>query len=343
MMSVADGAIEGRRAESAPKVQVAQAKTAACAGASSDQALASGQTAAMRAGAAAPSRPIMRMTPSGMVRSTAWKMMPAVEAAYPQQQQAIRVADTEDVINQLEFDPVALEKFEDFSEATEAILQKYEAAMREMVVRFEILNRDISVRATRNPIHHIESRVKAPVSIYEKLLRYGKEPTLGNVEKYLMDVAGVRVIVSYINDAYVLADRLKRQDDLELVQLKDYIAHPKPNGYRSLHAIFRVPVYFADGKQMVPVEVQIRTVAMDYWASLEHELNYKADTKVDSGEIYDELKNCSTVIEGVEERMQALAKKLGADFKIEHPAGARKPDFPESPQSKSSRPKPKRR
>lgn len=341
MISVVDDAIsQGKRVAGAAGTTPAATTTDTLP--ASGQASVAGTAAAPRANAAGPAvstTPIMRMTPSGMVRSTAWKMMPAVEAAYPQQQQNIRVAETDDVINQLEFDPVALEKFEDFSEAAEAILQKYEAAMREMVVRFEILNRDISVRATRNPIHHIESRVKAPVSIYEKLLRYGKEPTLGNVEKYLMDVAGVRVIVSYISDAYVLADRLKRQDDLELVQLKDYIAHPKPNGYRSLHAIFRVPVYFADGKQMVPVEVQIRTVAMDYWASLEHELNYKAATKVASGEIYDELKDCSTVIEGVEERMQKLAKKLGADFKIEHPSGARRPDISQSSQANNPHPR----
>ena len=206
--------------------------------------------------------------------------------------------------------PEDLELFDEFSDGIESIQQKYAAAMREMAVRFEILDKDLNLRRNRNPIHHIESRIKTPVSMYEKLLRYGKEPTQENLEEYLMDVAGVRVIVSYVNDVYRLVDLLRRQDDLEIVRIKDYIANPKPNGYRSLHAIVRIPVYFLDSKQMVPVEVQIRTIAMDYWASLEHDLKYKAIGEVKGIDTVDELKMCSRILQQVEGRMQILADAL---------------------------------
>ena len=190
------------------------------------------------------------------------------------------------------------------------IMQKYRAALREMVVRFEILDQDLNLKKNRTPIHHIESRLKAPESIIEKIGRYGKERTLDNIEKYIMDIAGVRVICSYISDVYNLLDLLQRQDDLEIVTVKDYIANPKPNGYRSLHVIVRIPVYFLDAKQMVPVEIQLRTVAMDFWASLEHDLKYKAVREIEGIDAYGELKDCSRIIEEVEDRMQILARAL---------------------------------
>ncbi len=190
------------------------------------------------------------------------------------------------------------------------IMQKYRAALREMVVRFEILDQDLNLKKNRTPIHHIESRLKSPESIIEKIGRYGKERTLENIEKYIMDIAGVRVICSYISDVYNLLDLLQRQDDLEIVTVKDYIANPKPNGYRSLHVIVRIPVYFLDAKQMVPVEIQLRTVAMDFWASLEHDLKYKAVREIEGIDAYGELKDCSRIIEDVEDRMQILARAL---------------------------------
>ena len=190
------------------------------------------------------------------------------------------------------------------------IMQKYRAALREMVVRFEILDQDLNLKKNRTPIHHIESRLKTPESIIEKIGRYGKERTLENIEKYIMDIAGVRVICSYISDVYNLFDLLQRQDDLEIVTVKDYIANPKPNGYRSLHVIVRIPVYFLDAKQMVPVEIQLRTVAMDFWASLEHDLKYKAVREIEGIDAYGELKDCSRIIKEVEDRMQILARAL---------------------------------
>jgi len=207
-------------------------------------------------------------------------------------------------------DPEEHDDYRAFTQDIQSVLQRYEAAMREMVVRFDILDKDLSLRRNRNPIHHFESRIKAPASIYEKLLRYGKEPTIANLEEYLMDVAGVRVIVSYLNDVYSLMELLRRQDDLEIVRIKDYIKNPKPNGYRSLHAIIRIPVYFLDSKMMVPVEVQIRTIAMNYWASLEHDLKYKAIAEMKDVDVVDELKDCSRILEDVEHRMQILANVL---------------------------------
>lgn len=190
------------------------------------------------------------------------------------------------------------------------IMQKYSAAMSEMQVRLEILDKDLSLKKQRNPIHHIESRIKAPASIYEKIGRYGYEPTLENMERYILDIAGIRVICPYIQDVYSIFELLNHQDDLEIVKVKDYIAAPKENGYRSLHVIFRIPVYFMDKKESIPVEIQLRTLAMDFWASLEHDLKYKAVSEVAGLDASDELKECSRIIQDVELRMQVLASAL---------------------------------
>ncbi len=240
----------------------------------------------------------LRVTPTGVVRTAAWKIVPSADTVVK--------GSTQELL----LDADALDRYEEFTSDMHAILQKYEAAMREMVVRFEILDRELSLRRNRNPIHHIESRIKSPVSIYDKLLRYGKEPTIGNLEEYLMDVAGVRVICSYKHDVKHLMGLLRRQDDLEIIRIKNYIENPKPNGYRSLHAIVRIPVYFLDSKEMVPVEVQIRTIAMDYWASLEHDLKYKAIAETRGIDVAVELKEIGAIVEGIEERMQVLADAL---------------------------------
>ena len=143
----------------------------------------------------------------------------------------------------------SMEKLHQASVETQSIMQKYRAAMREMQVRLEILDQDLNLKKHRNPIHHIESRLKTPASIYEKIGRYGYEATLENMERYILDIAGIRVICPYIQDVYSLFELLNRQDDLEIVKVKDYIASPKPNGYRSLHVIARIPVFFMDKKE----------------------------------------------------------------------------------------------
>ena len=194
--------------------------------------------------------------------------------------------------------------------AAQDILMKYHAAMRQMEVRLETLDQDLKLRQHRNPIHHIESRMKSIPSIFEKLERYGKSSTLESMEQHIMDIAGLRVIVSYVQDAYDILHYLEHQDDLTVVTVKDYIAKPKPNGYRSLHLIVRIPVYFLDKKEDIPVEIQIRTIAMDFWASLEHDLKYKAVRMIEGVDAPAELKECSEIIEAVENRMAILASAL---------------------------------
>ena len=242
----------------------------------------------------------IRVTPTGLTPGAPWSMAPLMPNSVA----------SERTEQELEIDLEKLEQYQEFSSGINRVLQKYEAAMREMTVRFEILDKDLSLKRNRNPIHHIESRIKSPASIYDKLIRYGKEPTIGNLEEYLMDVAGVRVICSYVNDVKNLMGLLRRQDDLEIVGVKNYIENPKPNGYRSLHVIVRIPVFFMDSKQMIPVEVQIRTIAMDYWASLEHDLKYKSVSEVSADEFSDELLACSKTLEELEGRMQSLANIL---------------------------------
>lgn len=190
------------------------------------------------------------------------------------------------------------------------LLQKYRAAMRQMEVRLEILDQDLKLRHSRSPVHHIESRLKTQVSIMEKLGRYGKPVSLESMVDNIMDIAGLRVICSYIQDVYNLFECLQEQDDLKVVKVKDYIKNPKENGYRSLHLIVKIPVYFLEQKEEIPVEIQLRTIAMDFWASLEHDLKYKAVREIRGINTVDELKECSRVIEDVEARMQILSRAL---------------------------------
>ena len=199
-----------------------------------------------------------------------------------------------------------VEHFQLFEKASKSLFKKYDAAIKEMKTRFEILDADLEYRFNRNPIHHMESRLKTPKSVFEKLQRYEVPITLQSVEEHILDVAGMRVIVSYIDDVNAIVKVLSMHEDLKIVKVKDYIKNPKPNGYRSLHVIVKVPVYFLDRKQYVPVEIQFRTVAMDFWASLEHTLKYKQDVQLEGIDMFDELKNCSEIIEDVERRMQIL-------------------------------------
>lgn len=200
----------------------------------------------------------------------------------------------------------AADRYQIFEHASKSLFKKYEAAILEMKTRFEILDADLEFRFNRNPIHHIETRLKKPRSVFEKLIRYEKPLTLESMEENVLDIAGLRVIASYIDDVYALVKVLSMQDDLEIIKVKDYIANPKPNGYRSLHIIVKIPIYFLDRKQYVPVEIQFRTIAMDFWASLEHTLKYKKNRELEGIDMYDELKNCSDIIEDVEHRMQIL-------------------------------------
>lgn len=151
----------------------------------------------------------------------------------------------------------------------------YRCAIMEIETKFRVLDEQFSLRHERNPIDTIKSRLKSPESILEKLNRRGYPKTLSSVESNLTDIAGVRVICSFKDDIYMLADCLLKQDDVKLIAAKDYIKNPKPNGYRSLHLIVETPIYLQDGKRQMKAEVQLRTIAMEFWANLEHKLRYK--------------------------------------------------------------------
>ncbi|MBS7370184.1 MAG: GTP pyrophosphokinase family protein [Oscillospiraceae bacterium] len=185
----------------------------------------------------------------------------------------------------------------------------YESAIREVKTKLEILDSEFKAKYDYNPIHHIEDRLKSPQSILEKLQRKGLSFSCENAREALNDIAGVRVICNYIEDIYTVADLLTMQDDVKLIKRKDYIENPKPNGYRSLHLVIETPVYLPDRKEQVNVEVQIRTIAMDFWASLEHELKYKTDVEV-SADLAQQLKECAETIAATDERMQSIYRTL---------------------------------
>lgn len=184
-------------------------------------------------------------------------------------------------------------------------LMMYQSAVKEVKTKFEILNDDLSVTYNRNPIEAIKSRIKTPESIVSKMQRKGIEINMNSLMYYIEDVAGIRVICSFIDDIYEVANMLVSQDDITLLSVKDYIKNPKPNGYRSYHMIVEVPVFFANRRQNMKVEVQLRTIAMDFWASLEHKMKYKKDIE-GSEEIVAELKRCADNIAELDKRMQDI-------------------------------------
>ena len=176
------------------------------------------------------------------------------------------------------------------------LMSCFRCAILEVETKFRVLDEQLSLQYERNPIDSITSRLKSPESIYEKIQRKHLPPDIKSIEEHLSDVAGVRVVCNFIDDIYMLAECLLRQDDVRLVEMKDYIKNPKPNGYRSLHLIIEIPIFLTDEKKMMKVEVQIRTAAMDLWASLEHKIYYKKD-------VYPERAKRAT------ERLKACAEK----------------------------------
>lgn len=187
----------------------------------------------------------------------------------------------------------------------------YSCALKTIQTKFEVLDTEFKLKYKRNPISSISTRLKRSESIMEKLTRNNFPISLDSIEKNIHDVAGIRVICNYIDDIYKIADALLKQDDITLLDRKDYIENPKPNGYRSLHIIISVPVFLEEKKKDMKVEVQIRTIAMDFWASLEHQLKYKKDI-ADEQNIIAELKECADVISDTDVKMQKLRKRLEA-------------------------------
>lgn len=194
-------------------------------------------------------------------------------------------------------------------EFQEAIMM-YTCAIREVKTKLEVLNDELSIRNQRNPIEMIKSRVKKPISIVEKLERRNLPVSLESMINHLDDVAGIRVICSFVDDIYAVAEMLVSQDDVTVIAVKDYIRNPKPNGYRSYHLILEVPVYFSDRKKNMRVEVQIRTIAMDFWASLDHQLKYKKDVGNGADSIISELRECADVIAQTDRRMLEIRQRI---------------------------------
>ena len=191
------------------------------------------------------------------------------------------------------------------------LMQEYRAAIREVTTKFEILDEDARLRLQHNPIHTITSRLKSPSSIYEKLQRKGLPLTNDSIRKNLFDVAGVRVVCNYIDDIETVAQALLCQDDVRLLERKDYVSNPKPTGYRSLHLVITVPVFLNCDRMEVPVEVQIRTIAMDFWATLEHQLRYKNQPVLEKDsplmdDIRARLVTCATSITQLDQAMQDI-------------------------------------
>ena len=205
----------------------------------------------------------------------------------------------------------AIDKFEYNVMPFKRLMAYYKCAIMEVETKFKVLNQEFSLEYDRNPIETIKTRLKSTESIIKKLVRKNFPLTVDSIEANLNDIAGVRVVCSFLEDIYLLADCLLQQDDVKLIQVKDYIKNPKPNGYRSFHMIIEVPIYTSTGKQIAPVEIQIRTIAMDFWASLEHQLHYKSiGNATASSSLTGELKHCAETIASIDLKMQEMFNQI---------------------------------
>lgn len=196
------------------------------------------------------------------------------------------------------------------------LMNKYRCAIMEVETKLNVLNTEFSFQYDRNPFESIKSRLKSPASIIKKLQKKGKITNEAefakSIEDNLYDVAGVRVICAFQEDIYHLAELLVQQDDIRLIRIKDYIKNPKPNGYRSLHLIIEIPVFLKGGKTPVKVEVQFRTIAMDFWASVDHKLRYKKNLP-NEAEIIEKLRICAETISDLDDEMQQIRTMIEPD------------------------------
>lgn len=211
--------------------------------------------------------------------------------------------------------PEALKNWvQDYAMPYKELMACYRCALMEVETKFNVLNEELSLRYDRNPIESIKSRVKSPESLIEKAVRKGIPLTVSSIERNLNDIAGLRIICSFPGDIYMLAEALLRQDDIVLVERKDYIAHPKPNGYRSLHLIVEIPIFLHNHTRRMKVEVQLRTLSMDCWASLEHKIRYKKN-RADDPDAAAELMVCAEMSAELDRRMETLYRSLTAENK----------------------------
>ncbi|WP_072470213.1 GTP pyrophosphokinase [Urinicoccus massiliensis] len=208
------------------------------------------------------------------------------------------------LVEQLKYDKVS-DIVKKFVQPYKKLMSYYTCAIMEVETKFNVLSEELSMQYDRNPIESIRTRLKSPESIREKMIRKGFPLTVESIEENLNDIAGVRIICSFPSDIYALANSLLKQDDIHLIEKKDYIKHPKANGYRSLHLIIEIPIYLHDTKKMMKVEIQFRTISMDCWASLEHKIRYKKDLP-QSDFIEEELVECAKISSIIDARMENL-------------------------------------
>ncbi len=202
-----------------------------------------------------------------------------------------------------------------YAEPYRELMAYYRCAMMEVSTKFNVLNEELSLQYDRNPIETIKSRLKAPESVMDKLARKKLSLTVENIEQNIYDVAGVRIICAFPSDIYMLSEAFLKQDDITLIEKKDYIQHPKASGYRSLHLIVEIHIFLHDQKRPMKVEVQFRTISMDWWASLEHKIRYKKQI-FPSEQIERELFECAQIGAELDQRMETIHQKVeNAQFK----------------------------
>ena len=195
-----------------------------------------------------------------------------------------------------------------YAKPYQELMAYYRCALMEVETKFNVLNEELSLVYDRNPIETIKSRIKSPESIIDKVMRKGIPLTVDSIEKNNSDIAGIRVICAFPNDIYMLSEALLRQDDVRLITRKDYIQQPKDNGYRSLHLIIETPIFLHDQKRRMRIEVQFRTISMDWWASLEHKIRYKKNIS-DDGHIAEELLHCAEMGAALDQRMESVYRE----------------------------------
>lgn len=188
-------------------------------------------------------------------------------------------------------------------------LMSYKFGLEEIKTKINILNEEFKYIHDYNPIEHVKSRIKSTESILDKLSRKDLEVSLPIIKENIKDIAGVRIVCSFLSDIYIISEMLQQQKDLKVIKYQDYIKNPKPNGYQSLHLILEVPVFMSDRVENICVEVQIRTIGMDFWASLEHKIYYKYDNYIPE-KLKDELREAAITVAQLDEKMESLGKEI---------------------------------
>lgn len=205
--------------------------------------------------------------------------------------------------------PLNLEQIRKLKQEFTRFMMSYKFAMDEVKTKIDILNQEFNYIHEYNPIEHVKTRLKTPESILKKVYRKGYELSLDSIKENIHDIAGIRIICSFVSDIYKISEMLAKQEDIQVIMYKDYIKNPKPNGYRSLHLVVKVPVFMSDRVENVSVEIQIRTIAMDFWASLEHKIYYKYDKDVPE-DLIRQLKEAAEAAAELDKKMENIHKQV---------------------------------